>query len=117
MQINNLSHESFIFLCLQILTMEFKGSVFAIFKIYHNPWKTILIFHLFRILTSFAASIFMHERYGSKALKRELCGGQGSGSFALKPDSTSASDPSAAVQPIFLANTCILKASQCNSCA
>lgn len=70
MQINNLSHESFTFLCLQILTMEFKGSVFAIFKIYPYLWQTILIFHLFRILTSFAASIFMHECYGSKTLKQ-----------------------------------------------
>lgn len=57
MQINNLSHESFVFLCLQILTTEFKDSVFAIFKIYPNAWKIILIFHLFRILTCFAASI------------------------------------------------------------
>lgn len=70
MQINNLSHESFVFLCLQILTTEFKDSVFAIFKIYPNAWKIFLIFHLFRILTCFAASIFMPECYGSKAQKQ-----------------------------------------------
>lgn len=73
---------SHIFVCLQILNKEFKGSAFASFKIVSNPWKTTLIFHLFRILATFAASIFMHDGYGREALKIELCTGQGSGSLA-----------------------------------
>lgn len=89
--------------------LEFKGSDFAIFKIYPNCRKTTLIFHLCRILAIFTASFSMHDDYWSKALKIDLCTGQGSENWALKPASAKTRNSSAVMQPTFSVNTWILK--------